>query len=149
MSLEKNVQKAMVSAMKEKNKIALETLRAIKSAILLAKTETGSSDTLSETDEIKLLSKMKKQRQDAAAIYREQSRSEMAEEEEAQALIIDQFLPKQLTADEIAVVIKEIISTTGASSMKEIGKVMGIANKKMVGQADGKTISTLVKQLLS
>ena len=149
MSLEQNIQKEIVVAMKAKDKVTLETLRAIKAAILMSKTEAGAKDEMSPDEEIKLLTRLKKQRQEAASIFREQNRTEMAEEEEAQTLVIDRFLPQQLSDAEVETNIKEIIATTGATSMKDMGKVMGMANKKMAGQADGKTISGMVKKLLS
>jgi uncharacterized protein YqeY len=149
MSLEQNIQKEIIVAMKAKDKLSLETLRAIKAAILMSKTQAGASDEMSADDEIKLLTKLKKQRQEAATIFREQDRTEMAEEEEAQSAVIDRFLPKQLNDADVETIIKEIIATTGAESMKDMGKVMGMANKKMAGQADGKTISGMVKKLLS
>ena len=135
--------------MKAKDKLSLETLRAIKAAILMSKTQAGASDEMSADDEIKLLTRLKKQRLEAATIFREQDRTEMAEEEEAQSAVIDRFLPKQLNDADVETIIKEIIATTGAESMKDMGKVMGMANKKMAGQADGKTISRMVKKLLS
>ena len=149
MSLEQYIQKDMVVAMKAKDKVSLETLRAIKTAILMAKTEAGAKDTLTPGEEIKLLTRLKKQRQEAASIFREQGRIDMAEEEEAQTLTIDKFLPQQLSEAEVEAMVKDIIASTGAASMKDMGKVMGMANKKMAGQADGKTISGLVKKLLS
>ena len=149
MSLEQNIQKEMVVAMKAKDKLNLETLRAIKTAILMSKTQAGAAETMSTDDEIKLLTRLKKQRQEAATIFREQNRIEMAEEEEAQSAVIDRFLPKQLSDADVESNIKEIIAATGTASMKDMGKVMGMANKKMAGQADGKTISGMVKKLLS
>jgi uncharacterized protein YqeY len=149
MSLEQNIQKEIIVAMKAKDKLSLETLRAIKAAILMSKTQAGASDEMSADDEIKLLTRLKKQRLEAATIFREQDRTEMAEEEEAQSAVIDRFLPKQLNDADVESTIKEIIATTGAESMKDMGKVMGMANKKMAGQADGKTISGMVKKLLS
>ena len=149
MSLETKVQKDMVTAMKAKDKASLEVLRAIKSSIIMAKTEAGSSDILTEDQELKLLQKLKKQRQDAALIYREQNRSEMADEEESQILVIDRFLPEQMSEAELETVIKEIIEQTGANSMKDMGKVMGMSSKKLAGKADGKAISGLVKKLLA
>jgi uncharacterized protein YqeY len=149
MSLEQNIQKEIIVAMKAKDKLSLETLRAIKAAILMSKTQAGASDEMSADDEIKLLTRLKKQRLEAATIFREQDRTEMAEEEEAQSAVIDRFLPKQLNDADVETIIKEIIATTGAESMKDMGKVMGMANKKMAGQADGKTISGMVKKLLS
>ena len=115
----------------------------------MSKTQAGASDEMSADDEIKLLTRLKKQRLEAATIFREQDRTEMAEEEEAQSAVIDRFLPKQLNDADVETIIKEIIATTGAESMKDMGKVMGMANKKMAGQADGKTISGMVKKLLS
>lgn len=149
MSLEKDIQKQLVTAMKAKDKETLNVLRAIKSAILLAKTEAGAGDELTPDQEIKLLTKQKKQRLESASIFREQNRTAMAEEEEAQARVIDQFLPQQLSETDIRTNIENIVEQTGASGMKDMGKVMGMANKKMAGMADGKTISGIVKELLS
>ena len=144
-----NLTTEIKEAMKAKNAPALESLRAIKSAVLLQKSEAGASDKMSEDEEIKLLQKLVKQRRDSAAIFREQSRVDLAESEEAQAEIIARFLPEQLSEEEVGKVIESIIAQTGASSMKDMGKVMGMASKQLAGKADGKTISTLVKQLLS
>ena len=144
-----NLTTEIKEAMKAKNALALESLRAIKSAVLLQKSEAGASDEMSEDEEIKLLQKLVKQRRDSAAIFREQNRVDLAEPEEAQAEIIARFLPEQLSEEEVGKVIESIIAQTGASSMKDMGKVMGMASKQLVGKADGKTISTLVKQLLS
>lgn len=139
----------MKVAMKEKDSVALQSLRAVKSAILLAQTEEGASGELSEDQELKLLQKLVKQRKDSAAIYVEQGRDDLASPEIAEAEVISQFLPAQMSEDEIAKVVDEIIAQTGASSMKDMGKVMGMANKAMAGRADGKTISMLVKARLS
>ena len=144
-----NLTTEIKEAMKAKNSLALESLRAIKSAVLLQKSEAGASDEMSEDEEIKLLQKLVKQRRDSAAIFREQNRVDLAEPEEAQAEIIARFLPEQLSEEEVGQVIESIIAQTGASSMKDMGKVMGMASKQLAGKADGKTISTLVKQLLS
>jgi uncharacterized protein YqeY len=144
-----NLTTEIKEAMKAKNALALEALRAIKSAVLLQKSEAGASDGMSEDEEIKLLQKLVKQRCDSAAIFREQNRVDLAEPEEAQAEIIARFLPEQLSEEEVGKVIESIIAQTGASSMKDMGKVMGMASKQLAGKADGKTISTLVKQLLS
>jgi len=144
-----NLTTEIKEAMKAKNALALESLRAIKSAVLLQKSEAGASDKMSEEEEIKLLQKLVKQRRDSAAIFREQNRVDLAEPEEAQAEIIARFLPEQLSEEEVGKVIESIIAQTGASSMKDMGKVMGMASKQLAGKADGKTISTLVKQLLS
>ena len=144
-----NLTTEIKEAMKAKNALALESLRAIKSAVLLQKSEAGASDEMSEDEEIELLQKLVKQRRDSAAIFREQNRVDLAEPEEAQAEIIARFLPEQLSEEEVGKVIESIIAQTGASSMKDMGKVMGMASKQLAGKADGKTISTLVKQLLS
>jgi len=144
-----NLTTEIKEAMKAKNALALESLRAIKSAVLLHKSEAGASDEMSEDEEIKLLQKLVKQRRDSAAIFREQNRVDLAEPEEAQAKIIARFLPEQLSEEEVGKFIEIIIAQTGASSMKDMGKVMGMLSKQLAGKADGKTISTLVKQLLS
>lgn len=149
MSLQTQIMNAMKTAMKEKNTTALESLRAVKSALLLAQTESGAKEELSDTDEVKLLQKLVKQRKDSAAIFSEQGREDLAGPEIAQAAIIEQFLPEQLSLEEVAKVVDEIITQTGASSMKDMGKVMGMANAKLAGKADGKTISGIVKDRLS
>jgi uncharacterized protein YqeY len=149
MSLEAQITEDMKAAMRAKDKVALEAIRAIKSAILLAKTEAAGKDGLTNDEELKLLTKLKKQRTDSATIYNEQGRADLAEAEEAQIAVIDNYLPKQLSEGEIKAKIEEIISKTGASGMKDMGKVMGMASKEMAGQADGKTISGVVKSLLS
>ncbi|MCT8338716.1 GatB/YqeY domain-containing protein [Flavobacteriaceae bacterium TK19130] len=149
MSLQKDVMDAMKTAMKEKKASDLEALRAVKSALLLAQTETGSKKDLSEDEEIKLLQKLVKQRKDSAAIYQEQGRADLAEPELEQAVVIERFLPAQLSADEVAAVVDDVIADTGASTMADMGKVMGEANKRLAGQADGKTIAAIVKQRLS
>tara|TARA_B110000090_G_scaffold118472_1_gene131863 strand:+ start:642 stop:1094 length:453 start_codon:yes stop_codon:yes gene_type:complete len=143
-----NLTTEIKEAMKAKNVLALEALRAIKSAVLLLKSEAGASEELTEDQEIKLLQKLVKQRRDSATIFREQNRVDLAEPEEAQAEIIAKFLPEQLSEEEVKSLIEAIISQTGATSMKDMGKVMGMASKQLAGKADGKTISTLVKQLL-
>ncbi len=137
------------AAMKAKDSAALEALRAIKSALLLSKTESGAGDELSGEDEIRLLQKLVKQRKDSAAIFAEQGRADLAAPELAQAEVISRFLPTQLSEAEVEERIKEIISETGASGMKDMGKVMGVANKALAGQSDGKTISAIVKKILS
>ena len=139
----------MKEAMKAKDTNALTSLRAIKSAILLAQTESGAKEELSEDQELKLLQKLVKQRKDSAAIFSEQGRDDLAQPELDQAAVIAQFLPKQMSEEEIEKVIEEVISQTGAESMKDMGKVMGEANAKLAGKADGKTISTIVKKKLS
>jgi len=147
MGLQQKVMEQMKAAMKAKDAVALESLRAIKSAILLAQTS-GNGD-LSEEDEVKLVQKLVKQRKDSAAIFNEQGRNDLAEPELAQVAVIAQFLPEQLTEEEIEKVVVQTIDATGASGMKDMGKVMGIVSKELSGQADGKTISTIVKKKLA
>lgn len=149
MGLQQQVMEQMKVAMKSKDKVALESLRAIKSALLLAQTETGSSEEMTEDDEVKLVQKLVKQRKDSAAIFIEQGRQDLADPELAQVAVIEQFLPEQLSEEEVESVVVQIIESTGASSMKDMGKVMGMASKQLAGQADGKTISTIVKNKLS
>ena len=148
MSLSKDIMAKMKEAMKAKDTVALEALRAVKSALLLAATESGSKEELSADAEIKLLQKLVKQRKDSAALYTEQNREDLAEPELAQAEVISQFLPEQLSEEELKAVVAEIITETGASSMKDMGKVMGLASSKLAGKADGKAISAVVKALL-
>ncbi len=140
---------AMKTAMKSKDTQSLEALRSVKSALLLAQTETGSKADLTEEEEIKLLQKQVKQRRDSAAIYKEQGREDLAEPELAQAQVIEQFLPKQLSEEEVGKIVDQIIIESGASSMADMGKVMGLASARVAGKADGKTISTIVKSRLS
>ncbi len=139
----------MKEAMKAKDAQSLEALRAIKSALLLAQTETGSKTEISEAEEIKLLQKLVKQRKDSAAIYDEQDRSDLSEPELAQAEVIAKFLPEQMDEAEVERIVAAIIEETGASSMADMGKIMGLANAKVAGKADGKTISKIVKSRLS
>lgn len=148
MSLEKDVMTAMKEAMKAKDQTALAALRAVKSELLLAKTS-GDSDGLTQEDEIKLVQKLVKQRKDSARIYSEQNREDLAEPELAQAQVLEQFLPAQLSEEEIEAIVGEIIVRTEASGMKDMGKVMGMANTQLAGKADGRTISTIVKAKLS
>ncbi|MEK9530564.1 MAG: GatB/YqeY domain-containing protein [Flavobacteriaceae bacterium] len=148
MSLQDQITEQLKVAMKAKDTVALESLRAIKSAILLAQTQAGAKD-LNSDDEIKLVQKLVKQRKDSAEIFRQQGRVDLAEPEEAQIKIIEQFLPEQLDEDAIAAQIDIIITKTGAAGMKDMGKVMGMASKEMAGKADGKTISSIVRQKLS
>ena len=146
MGLQQKVMEQMKTAMKAKDTVALESLRAIKSALLLAQTS-GEGD-LSEDDEVKLIQKLVKQRKDSATIFTEQGRMDLAEPELAQVAVIEQFLPEQLTEEEIEKVVVQTIEATGASGMKDMGKVMGMVSKELAGQADGKTISTIVKNKL-
>ena len=149
MSLQDDVMTAMKKAMKEKNQTALAALRAIKSAILLEQTSSGGSQELTETQELKLLQKLVKQRKDSAAIYLEQDRKDLALPEIDQAEVISQFLPEALSEEEIERIVVMTIDEIGAQGMKDMGKVMGIVNKELAGRADGKTISTIVKAKLT
>ena len=149
MSLQQDIMVAMKAAMKEKNQTALTALRAIKSAILLAQTESGAKEELTEEQELKILQKQLKQRKDSAAIYLEQGREDLATPELAEAEIVSQFLPEALTEEEIEKVVVMTIDQVGAQGMKDMGKVMGIVSKQLAGRADGKTISTLVRQKLT
>ncbi|MFT6960379.1 MAG: hypothetical protein ACJAWV_000076 [Flammeovirgaceae bacterium] len=149
MSLKDTIQKEMIVAMKAKDQDSLRALRAIKSSILLAETETGSGDVLSEETEMKILAKAVKQRKDSATIYKEQNREDLYEKEMVEVEIIEKFLPEQLSEQKVEENVKAIITQTGASSMKDMGKVMGMATKQMAGKAEPKTISAMVKKLLS
>jgi len=137
------------TAMLAKDEKALRSLRAIKAAILLAKTSEGAGGELKEDDEIKLLQKLVKQRKDSLEIFQQQNRTDLAQKEQEEIEIIEKFLPKQLSADELKSEVAAIIIEVGASSPADMGKVMGAATKKLAGKADGKTISALVKELLS
>ncbi|MEM9687280.1 MAG: GatB/YqeY domain-containing protein [Bacteroidota bacterium] len=148
MSLQNKVMEAMKLAMKSKDTTALEALRAIKSAILLANTQSGAKETLEESAEVALLQKLVKQRKDSAAIYTEQGREELASAELAQASVIAQFLPEQLSESELIKIIEEAIAKTGAQGMKDMGTVMGMVVKAVAGRADGKTIADKVRQKL-
>jgi uncharacterized protein YqeY len=149
MALEKQVMDKMKAAMKAKDSVALASLRSVKSEILKAKTASSNKDDMSQADELKLVQKLVKQRKDSADLYIEQNRKDLADAELAEAKIIEQFLPAQLSEEEISQEVKAIISETGASSMKDMGKVMGLASQKLAGQADGKTISKIVKEHLA
>ena len=148
MSLQEEIMTAMKAAMKSKDQMALAALRAVKSELLLAQTASASKEAISKEEEIKILSKLVKQRKDSAAIFSEQNRPDLAEPEIAQAGIISKFLPEQLDEAEIAKVVAKVIEDTGASGMKDMGKVMGIVNSQLAGKADGKTIATIVKSQL-
>jgi len=148
MSLQQQVMVALKAAMKSKDKTALTALRAVKSAILLAQTESGAGTELSEEQELKLLQKLVKQRKDSAAVYLEQERKDLALPEIDEAEVISQFLPEALSDEEIEKVVVMTIESIGAEGMKDMGKVMGIVSKELAGQADGKTISTIVKSKL-
>ncbi len=147
MSIQKEVMEQMKIAMKAKDTMALESLRALKSAFLLAKTS-GSASELTEEDELKIVQKLVKQRKDSAALFLEQNREDLANPELEQARVLEQFLPEQLDEEALEDLIRDIIEQTGAAGMKDMGKVMGIASKELSGKADGKTISQVVKRLL-
>jgi uncharacterized protein YqeY len=149
MSLSAKIMDAMKMAMKSKDTLALQALRSVKSAILLAQTQSGAKQDLSPEDEIKLLQKLVKQRKDSAAIFTTQGRADLADPELAEAAVIEQFLPQQLSEAEVSVMVDKAIEATGASTMADMGKVMGMVTKQVSGRADGKTISTLVKARLS
>ncbi|MEO4004395.1 GatB/YqeY domain-containing protein [Flavobacterium sp. CAU 1735] len=148
MSLQTKIMDEMKTAMKAKDTVALEALRAIKSEILLAQTS-GTGQELKEEDEIKILQKLVKQRKDSAAIFSEQGRADLAEPELAQVAVIEKFLPAQLSEAEVEAIITKIIADGGFSGMGSMGQVMGVASKELAGKADGKTISTIVKKLLA
>ena len=148
MYLINRISESIKTAMKEKDSIKLESLRAVKSALILLQTEKGSGSQIPKSEEIKILQKLVKQRKDSAEIYRSQNRSDLVELEINQSKIIEDFLPQQISEDELRKIITNIIDKNEASGMKDMGKVMGIATKELLGKADGKTISALVKSLL-
>ena len=149
MSLLINLNDELKSAMRAKDSLKLEALRAIKSEVLLVQTSSGGGALLSKDDEIKLLHRLIKQRKDSAAIYKDQNRVDLASLEEDQAAVISTFLPEQLSSEQIEKIVANVILKIGAEGMKDMGKVMGIASNEIAGKADGKTISTIVKQKLS
>ena len=149
MSLEQKIMEQLKEAMKAKNEAALRSLRAIKAAILLAKTAEAGADALSADEEIKLLQKLVKQRRDALEIYQQQQRIDLAQKEQEEIDIIEKFLPEQLSEAALTEAVAAIIAATGASSPADMGKVMGVATRELAGKADGKAISAVVKQLLS
>ena len=138
-----------VAAMKAKDKVRLEALRNVKKYFIEAKTAPGANDELSDDAALKILAKLVKQGRDTAALYTEQQRPDLAEAELAQVAVIEAYLPKALTPEELEAALRSIIAETGATSAKEMGKVMGVATKRLAGRADGKAISTLVRQLLA
>lgn len=149
MALEQSVMAEMKDAMKAKNEAALRGLRAIKAAIIIAKTSEGAGGVLKEEDETKLLQKLVKQRRDSLEIFKNQNREDLAQKEQEEIVIIEKFLPKQMTAEELKKELSDIISTAGASSPSDMGKVMAAATKQLAGKADGKAISAAVKELLT
>ena len=149
MNFQDQLSSKLKEAMRKKNTVALESLRAIKSAILLLQTQSGAKENPDDTEITKLLQKLVKQRKESASIFREQGRVDLAEPEEAQIDVISQFLPKQLSAEEVEKVVDQTIQSVGATTMKDMGKVMGMANKQLAGKADGKLIAEIVKKRLS
>ena len=149
MGLQSEIMLAMKEAMKLKDKVTLETLRAVKAELLKIQTATGASSEISRVEEIKLLHKMQKQRKDAAVIYEEQGRKDLASEELAQTKVLAKFLPKQMTSSELEIAVADVIIKIGASSPSDMGKVMGVATKVLSGKADGMAIAATVKKFLA
>lgn len=149
MGLQSEIMLAMKEAMKLKDKVSLETLRAVKAELLKIQTASGASSEISRAEEIKLLQKMQKQRKDAYTIYEEQGRNDLASEELAQTKVLAKFLPKQMTSSELEIAVAAVIEKLGASSLSDMGKVMGVAAKELSGKAEGRAISTTVKMLLA
>jgi uncharacterized protein YqeY len=149
MSLEQKIMGEMKEAMKSKNEATLRALRAIKAEIIKAKTEPGAHGEINEEKEVSMLQKMMKQRKDSLEIYQQQSRTDLAQKEQEEMAVIEKFLPQQLSGEELKAELQQIITETGASSAADMGKVMGVATKKLAGRADGKAISATVKELLA
>lgn len=149
MTLFEKVNEDIKTAMKERDKVALDTLRNIKKVFLEAKTAPGANDTLEDADALKMIQKLAKQGKESAQTYIDAGRQDLADAELAQVSVIERYLPEQLSEAEIEKIVKTIIEQTGAASMKDMGKVMGMANKQLAGKADGKTISGIVKKLLA
>ncbi len=149
MTLEEKVMADLKPAMIAKDEIALRSLRAIKAAILTAKTSEGAGGSITGDQEVKLLQKLLKQRRDSLEIYQSSQRTDLAQKEEEEIAVIEKFLPKQLSPEELRTIVQQIISETGASSPADMGKVMGVASKQLAGKTDGKSISTMVKELLT
>ena len=149
MTLYDQISEDIKSAMKARNKVRLETLRNIKKVFIEAKTAPGANDTLEDADALKIIQKLAKQGREAAATFAEKNRQDLADGELAQVAVIESYLPQPLSEAEIEAAVKAIISDTGATGMKDMGKVMGIASKQMAGKADGRAISTIVKRLLA
>lgn len=148
MSLEQKIMVDLKAAMLAKDEIKLRSLRAIKAAIIHAKTAEGAGGVLAETEEVKLLQKLVKQRKDSLEIFNTQNRPELAQKEQEEIDVIAQFLPEQLTEAELTATLQQIIKDTGATSLADLGKVMGVATKQLAGKADGKTVSAMIKQIL-
>jgi uncharacterized protein YqeY len=148
MSLEQEIMAVMKEAMKNKDEATLRSVRAIKAAIINAKTEKGANGEIDADGELKLLQKLVKQRKDALEIYEKEGRTDLAQKEKEEIAVIEKFLPAQLSPEELRAALKEIIATVGAAGPSDMGKVMGVATKKLAGKADGKSISAIVKELL-
>ena len=149
MSLEQQISKGIMEAMKAKEPVRLQTLRNIKKYIIEAKTAGTESAELPDADVVKIIAKLAKQGSDSAEIYRQQNRADLAEEELAQVAVMQEFLPRQLSPEELTEAVRAVIAEVGATSVKEMGKVMGVASKRLAGQADGKDISAKVRELLA
>lgn len=149
MALEEKVMEELKNAMRAKDEAALRSLRAIKAAIIIEKTAEGASGVISEATETKMLQKLAKQRRDSLEIFEKQNREDLAKKEREELAIIEKFLPKQMTADELRTEVKAIIDQVGAKTPADMGKVMGVASKQLAGKTDGKAISDMVKQLLA
>lgn len=149
MALESQIQQDLKAAMIAKDSVALTSIRGIKAAILLAKTAEGASGEIDDAQIVKIIQKLVKQRKESAEIYSQQNRPELAENELAEAAVMEKYLPKQMDESQVETALKEIIAQVGAASMADMGKVMGAATKALAGQADGKIISTLVRKLLA
>lgn len=149
MALEQQIQQDLKAAMLAKDQTALASVRAVKAAILLAKTAEGATGELGDTDIVKIIQKLVKQRKESAEIYAQQNRPELAETELAEAAVMEKYLPKALTEAETEEILKQIIAEVGATAPSDMGKVMGVATKRLAGQAEGRIISQLVKKLLS
>lgn len=149
MNLFDTVSEDLKKAMKAKNRIALQTLRNVKKAFIEAKTQTGASDILADEEALRIIQKLVKQGKDSAAIYEEQNRTDLAEEELAQVKVLEQYLPKQMSTDELKNELEILVKELNATSMKDMGKVMGLATQKFAGKAEGKLISQIVRELLS
>ena len=148
MSLEQQISKGIMEAMKAKDTVRLQTLRNIKKYIIEAKTAGTEIAELPDADVVKIIAKLAKQGSDSAEIYRQQNRADLAEEELAQVAVMQEFLPRQLSPEELTEAVRAVIAEVGATSVKEMGKVMGVASKRLAGQADGKDISAKVRELL-
>jgi uncharacterized protein YqeY len=148
MSLTDKISGDLINAMKAKDKVALEAIRAAKTAFVLARAEKGADSVLSEEEELKIIQKLVKQRMESAAIYKEQKRQDLYDKEITEATVLEKYLPARMSEEELLKIIKEIVERVGAKSLADMGKVMGVATKELAGKADGKEISAKVKQLL-